>query len=358
MFYRKLIATLVFAAFGFCFSGAATAQDCNNPDFCFDWGIPVTVDNFTGSSVECELEPGGASNPFNTLDIGSGLGTATATFTQKGAANCIRKPSNASLGACTFELTWTGVTTTTCMNNSFSAKGSCGDGNLAVTGTIKCGSKTMNLGIAGITGYGTDTCKNVFPALDNGLLKGQVLDFTVTTEGTQCTGPFVAISDVKERYCNSGEPSSYPGAVDCTPSPDVKRTTNPATTVLTSAVSFDFDVRETVNMKCNGNKQGNVNIDILGSASFDVANVDTSSLFCGGSVEPADLAPLSHCMIQDKNHDGFPDLACKADACPNFAPGLAPSAQNGTATALCTGHLLQSGTEIVGISDVKVTPKK
>ena len=66
MTYRKLISALVFAAFGFCFSGAATAQDCNNPDFCFDFGIPVTVDNFTGSSVSCELEPGGASDPFNT----------------------------------------------------------------------------------------------------------------------------------------------------------------------------------------------------------------------------------------------------------------------------------------------------
>ena len=113
-------------------------------------------------------------------------------------------------------------------------KGSCGDGNLAVTGTIKCGSKTMNLGIAGITGYGTDTCKNVFPALDNGLLKGQVLDFTVTTEGTQCTGPFVAISDVKERYCNSGEPSVTQGRLIVPRHRDVKRTTNPDFTVLTT----------------------------------------------------------------------------------------------------------------------------
>ena len=158
---------------------------------------------------------------------------------------------------------------------------------------------------------------------------GQVLDFTVTTKGAQCTGPFVAISDVKERYCNS-ESLSLPQERLIVPRQrDLTRTTNPDTTVLTSAVSFDFDVRQTVNMKCQGNKQGNVNIDILGSASFDVANVDTSSLFCGGSLEAADLAPLFHCMIQDKNHDGFPDLACKADACPNFAPGLAASDRTG-----------------------------
>src|SRR4029077_515480 len=67
MIYRKLISVLVFAVFGFCFSRAATAQDfsCDNPDFCFDFGIPVTVDNITGSSVSCVLNPGGASDPFN-----------------------------------------------------------------------------------------------------------------------------------------------------------------------------------------------------------------------------------------------------------------------------------------------------
>jgi hypothetical protein len=159
MWYRKLISVLIFPAFGFWFSGAATAQECNNPDFCFDFGIPTVVDNITGSSVTCTLEPGGASQPFNKLDIGSGLGTATATFTQTGTANCTRKPSNASLGACTFELTWTGVTTTVCTNNKFSAKGSCGDGSLAVTGTITCPPLpappgivplVINLGIGGI----------------------------------------------------------------------------------------------------------------------------------------------------------------------------------------------------------------
>ena len=62
-----------------------------------------------------------------------------------------------------------------------------------------------------------------------------------------------------------------------------------------------------------------------------------TSLFCGGSVEAEDLvlAPLFHCMIQDKNHDGFPDLACKADACPNFAPGLAELPKNPDGTVDC-----------------------
>ena len=96
MFYRKLISALVFAAFGFCFSGAAIAQDCNNPDFCFDWGIPVTVDNITGSSVKCDLQPGGVSEPFNTLIIGADS-HKTAIFTQYGTAKCKKVPNEAPL---------------------------------------------------------------------------------------------------------------------------------------------------------------------------------------------------------------------------------------------------------------------
>ena len=70
MSYRKLISAVIIAAFGFYFSGEARAQSCDNPDFCWDFGIPSVVDNITGSSVKCKLEPGGASQPFNTLDIG------------------------------------------------------------------------------------------------------------------------------------------------------------------------------------------------------------------------------------------------------------------------------------------------
>jgi hypothetical protein len=226
----------------------------------------------------------------------------------------------------------------------------------------------MNLGVVISDPYAS--CETVFPGF-NGLAEGQLLDLTVKTKGSEagaCTGPYVSISDVKERYCNSGEPSSAPGDPDCTPTEVLTRKTTDATTALTSAASFDFDVRQTVNTKCQGNKQGNVNIDILGSATFDVANIDPDSLSCGGLVEAEDLvlAPLFHCMIQDKNHDGFPDLACKADACPNFAPGLVAS--DGIATAVCTGKLnpvqgvqggkLGTGTGILGISDVNVTPKK
>src|SRR5262245_35807856 len=115
MFYRKsfLVFLLVFATFSFCFTEAARAQ-CDNPDFCWDWGIPSTIDNITGSSVQCVLNPGGASQPFNKLDPGTGPGTADAIFAQTGTATCKHLPDNVDLGTCTFELTWKNVTTSAC----------------------------------------------------------------------------------------------------------------------------------------------------------------------------------------------------------------------------------------------------
>lgn len=368
MSYRKLISALVFVAFGFCFSETARAQDCNNPDFCFDFGIPVTVDNITGSSITCDLQPGGASEPFNNLDIGSGLGTSTATFTQTGTAKCTQVPDVGAkfpLGTCAFNLTMTRVTTSSCdtESNSFNASLRCqdivGGGGPTltstitptVTGTITCppgSGNVINLGVAGITGTGTDTCENVFPA-GNGLLAGQVLDLTVTTKG-QCQGAYVSISSLKERYCNGGFVN---GPVDCTPIEGPTRTTNPATTILPTAMTFDFDVRQTVNTKpCKGpNDQGNANIDILGSNSFDVADMNVSSVRCEG-------APLFQCMTKDTNHDGIPDLACKVNTCPTFGPALGKLEKNPdgrTVTAICTG-LLKSGQAIQGLDDVRVTP--
>ena len=363
MSYRKLISALVFAAFSFYFIEAARAQSCDNPDFCFDFGIPVTVDNFTGSSITCDLQPGGASQPFNNLDIGAGgFNSNTGTFTQTGTAICKRLPDKFELGTCAFELTWTGVSISSCdpESHSFNASLFCqnigggggptvtGTITPTVTGTITCPS-SKNVIQLGIPGMGSDTCTNVFPArTDIGLLAGQVLDLTVTTKGV-CTGPFVSISSLKERYCNGGFNNEL---FDCGPEGNT-RTTNPATTVLPTAMTFDFDVRQTVNTKpCKGpNDQGNANIDILGSNSFDVADMNVSSVRCEG-------APLFQCMTKDTNHDGIPDLACKVNTCPTFGPALGKLEKNPdgrTVTAICTG-LLKSGQAIQGLDDVRVTP--
>jgi hypothetical protein len=348
MFRRKLLMALFFVGLISLLAPSARAQDfsCDNPDFCFDFGIPSTVDNITGSSVQCALQPGGASDPFNALHISTGEGDPN-TFTQTGTAKCKQLPGNADLGTCTFQLTITDVNISECTDNSFTATAFCsldeGGRSGNVTGTITCASGVMNVGVVISNPYAS--CVTVFPS-HNGLADGQLLDLTVKTKGSDagaCTGPFVSISDVKERYCNSGEPSSEPGDPDCTPATGPTRTTNPDTTALSSALSFDFNVRQTVNTKCDPkHDNGKANIDIFGSSSFGVDEINQGSLLCGG-------APLQGCVKTDVNLDGFTDLACKVNTCPTFAPALGklPRNPDGTVTATCTGQL-NSTTAILG----------
>jgi hypothetical protein len=371
MFYRKLISVLVFAVFTFYFSGAARAQGCDNPDFCFDFGIPSTIDNFTGSNVTCTLLPGGTSNPINLLDIGT-LGKPTAIFTQDGTADCKYIPnppqSQVDLGTCQFHLEMSGVTTSTCnkAKNSFTAGAFCQDNTLQVTGHIQnCSNnpgQVLNLGIGGTmstngsTARNKNNCENVFPQLVDPvthtviLPAGKVLDLTITTQGSPagfCTGPYVAISNVNERWCNAGVNFSgnlidfNEGPVNCVSSTGLKLTSGEANA---GVVPFDFNVRQTVNTSTckNASDHGVATIDIFGRNTFNVANVDLSSLKCEG-------APLTGCT-QVLNVDGFSDLiGCKVDTCPLFGPALAdPNAT--TVTATCTGQL-KSGTAILGTDD-------
>jgi hypothetical protein len=202
----------------------------------------------------------------------------------------------------------------------------------------------------------------VFPVLKQGntviLPAGKVLAMSITTDGSTgaCKGPFVAISNVAERYCNSGDLTN--GAVDCTPPVGPKRTTTPATTVNPSAVPFDFDVPQTVNTsptQCknlSSNDKGFAKVNIFGSNTFDVNNIDqTPPVQCEG-------APLVCDTPVDLNGDSFPDLPCRVATCPAFGPnlGLLPRNADRTVTATCTGQL-NSGTQILGIADVAVSPK-
>jgi hypothetical protein len=375
MSYRKLISALVFAAFSFCFTEAARAQ-CDNPDFCFDFGIPSTVDNNTGSNVKCTLLPGGTDNPINLLDIGT-LGQPTAIFTQDGTADCTYIPDVGppkDLGTCQFHLEMSGVTTSTCntATNSFTAGAFCQDKTLQVTGFITGCSKAsnpngvLNLGIGGAmstngsTARNKNNCEDVFPAdpTVTGLPAGKVLDLTIRTQGSAagfCTGPFVAISDVKARWCNGGvNPTTgdFTGAlVNCVSSTGLKLTSQEANA---SAVPFDFNVRQVVNTSpCGGGgnvDRGQANIDVFGSNTFNVANIDLRSADQGN---PNPLACEGQTLVcgtaTDLNRDGFLDLPCQAATCPFFGPALAsPGARQTTAT--CTGQL-KSGTQILGIDD-------
>ena len=70
MSYRKLISTLVFAAFGFCFSGAATLRTVTIRTFALTSASPSLLITSPVLALSAYLHPGGASEPFNTLDIG------------------------------------------------------------------------------------------------------------------------------------------------------------------------------------------------------------------------------------------------------------------------------------------------
>jgi len=387
MTYRNLISAVIIAVFGFCFAGEARAQEgCDNPDFCFDFGIPSTVDNFTGSNVQCTLLPGGASDPINKLDIGT-LGQPTAIFTQDGTADCTYKPDVGpakDLGICQFHLEMRGVTTTTCntATNSFTASAFCQDNTLQVDGFITgCSNvpdptKALKLGIGGAmatngsTARNKNNCENVFPAdpTVTGLPAGKVLDLTIRTQGTAadaCAGPFVAISNVKERWCNGGvNPITgdfTDASVNCVSPTGFKQTSREA---IASAVPFDFNVRQTVNTSpCSGGGKkdvGKANIDIFGGKNFITANVDTNSLFCGGSLDPNAVHPptqLKNCTPSNVTDDGFPDLSCQVATCPDFGPSLANATEE-FVTAFCTGRLNPppggkpgTGTQILGIDD-------
>jgi hypothetical protein len=197
-------------------------------------------------------------------------------------------------------------------------------------------------------------CNNVFPAVSGIFSAGQVVDVTVTTDAD---GAFVSVTDLHKRWCNSGDFAN--SLAECT----VSGVTLGTKEVVTSAVPFQFDVVQTVNTSptfCKGGKsidKGGANVDIFGSPTFNVANVDLSSLFCEG-------APLTGCTTKDLNNDGFPDLACNVATCPTFGPTLGTLTTNpdGTVTATCTGELNppvagQPGTAILGFGNVAVSPK-
>jgi hypothetical protein len=132
-----------------------------------------------------------------------------------------------------------------------------------------------------------------------------------------------------------------------------------------SAVPFDFNVRQTVNTSpCTGGggqDAGKANIDLFGTNTLILANVDKNSLRCGGSLDPNavhPLVPLTNCTESNVNNDGFPDLSCQVATCPDFGPSLANPNTN-FVTAFCTGRLNPPpgskpgtlGTQILGIDE-------
>jgi hypothetical protein len=366
MYFRKLISALVFVVFGFCFSDAARAQSCNifAPDFdpffcdpfdpscaCNSWYYfcpNCTMDSTTGSTLQCAILSGG-SNVVNK---------DAKTFAQIAEAACTHTDSTGphNLGICDFKLLMTGVTLSSgCGIGDCHIEGFCTNSNLDVTGSISnCSlspSSVMNLGIAGIQ-RNKNKCELAFP--DGILPKNKILDVTFRTNPD---GSYFQIGETKTRSCNS--PNLNNSAVQCiAANTGVVHRTNEA---ADSAVPFEFNVRQTINTttcKTGDTDKGNANIDIFGSNTIHVVDIDVSSLRCGGA-DPLKREDLQCDPPKDLNRDGFPDLTCKVDTCPNFGPELGKLTPNpdGTVTATCTGSLKPpSNQAILGFDEVAVSP--
>jgi hypothetical protein len=102
-----------------------------------------------------------------------------------------------------------------------------------------------------------------------------------------------------------------------------------------------IDIKPGSDLNCiNINDQGVIPVAILGSATFDVTQINTSSLnFAGLSVRLRGNG-TPQCSISDINSDGFNDMVCQfVDNSSTWSPG--------TTTATLTG-LLTSGQPFEG----------
>lgn len=120
--------------------------------------------------------------------------------------------------------------------------------------------------------------------------------------------------------------------------------------VLVVEVQVDIDIKPDSDPNCfNINGHGVIPVAINGCATFDVSQIDTSTLDFGGLSVRVKGNGNFQCAIEDWNDDGFNDLVCQfVDDGP-----LAWTPNNGTATLI--GELLD-GTPIEGTDSICIAP--
>jgi len=191
-------------------------------------------------------------------------------------------------------------------------------------------------------------CTSNFLA-QGGLAAGQLLQASFTKDAN---GLYQTIGTTSVRGCNSDVPN-----VDCTPPGGVNRLSDGPSP---SGVPFDFNIRQTVNTSPGNCKnstaidKGQATMDIFGSSTFSVANIDVSSLQCNGQTG------VTCGGLTNLNGDAFADRTCQIPTCPNLGPNLGqlPKNADGTVTMTCTGKLLgPAGQAIVGTEEVNTSPK-
>jgi hypothetical protein len=244
----------------------------------------------------------------------------------------------------------------------------CGNASrgLVVSGTLDCnptnnptlpsickGNSPCIANLDGIGDVPNGQCGTVLPAsTEVPLAAGQVLSVSVTTNNSTCTGEVIqAHSSIYTRFCNSGsfDPTILARCLYGTGS-------NRQSASITGNTTVFLPVRlvilpNTVNILCGGNKDnGDVRFTLYGDENVDVTLIDQSTLSLEG------VGINQPCTITDADADGFMDLECSADSCPNLGPALeAQRNADKTVTVDLTGEL-NSHTSIQGKYVIKTSP--
>jgi hypothetical protein len=123
---------------------------------------------------------------------------------------------------------------------------------------------------------------------------------------------------------------------------------------VTATVIFGFpvniDIKPGSDSNCvNNNGHGVIPVAILGSETFDVSNVDNTSLTLDGFAVRmrGNKGPL--CNFEDSNGDGVTDLVCL------FEDSTPDNWTEGTSTATLVGELM-NGMPIVGTDSICIVP--
>jgi hypothetical protein len=362
LFYRlsftRLLSILAFVALGFWFSDAAHAQGWGS-------GPSETFFDFSGT-LQCTAGPfAGTLTPSTTnatetiivkctsVDIGQG---GTGTFQLFVSYVGIQSSCNNATSVRTY--------------SAFCQAGTTVSGNLKWIGdTLSapetlppfCGGKNpcqLNIGGFPTKNNGTidsSACSTVFPA-DAPFADKQVFLFQEFYHGPKCSGS-VEPQNQFARYCHSDsfDPLA-PAQCIVKVQNVVDITTGSEATDTGIVVSIDAQPN-TVNPSCGGNKDnGILTLTIFGSAKFDVALIDQTSLTLNKAQDPLQQGThASSCSTVAANTDAFPDLRCKFPTCQVLGPALVTT--NGT--VVLDGNLFplsgqSEGTAIHGTDTVNL----
>lgn len=370
MLYRKTLYRLFVSGLVSLLAQGAQALPYPDPP----WETSTTSSSWGGtwnSRIDCTAIGGGTNVVGPTAVTQSALVHCTVSYPED-----LTNPQPVE-GNCQLDISYSreaGLTTsgeTQCQSNgdgtsTLTDVAYCGNTSrgLVVSGTLDCnpmdadplpaicgGNEGCTAQLDGISDVPNGKCGETFTATDD-LAEGQVLSVSVTTTGETCSGEvIVEHSSIDTRFCNSGsfDPTIPARCLYGTGS-------NKHTATITGDTAVFLPVRidispKTINIACGGNKDnGDVRFTVYGDANVDVTLINQSSLSLEG------VATNSPCTLTDADADGFLDLACSVDSCPDLGPTLEGQRNADKTVTVDLYGELESGTVIQGKDVVKTSP--